>query len=226
VSDSDPVPSSRPRWESPGPDGASGSWSGAYPGPRPVPYGTDPYAPAHGQPPAAQRPVFERADLWTALLGTVAVLIVGVIATFIWVWIAPRAIAVKDAKGGVSLSVPETKAFVGADVTYFFVTLGAGVLCALIAAIVARHRGLAVSIAMAGGGILSSLTVAWLGRWLSGGPLTRWADHASVGSHHLYLQLQTRPFIVAWPVAALVITFVVALATQDRPADDSAAPSA
>lgn len=168
--------------------------------------------------------MFERADLWTTLLGTVAVLIVGVIATFIWVWIAPRAIAAKDAKGGVSLSVPETRAFVGADVTYFFVTLGAGVLCALVAATVARHRGLAVSIAMAGGGILSSLMVAWLGRWLTGGPLHRWADHASVGSHHLYLQLQTRPFIVAWPVVALLITFVVALATQDRPADHAAAP--
>jgi hypothetical protein len=164
--------------------------------------------------------LFERADLWTTLLGTIAVLIVGLIATLIWIWIAPRAIAVKDAKGGVSLSVPETKAFVSADVSYFFITLGAGVLCALIAAIVARHRGLAVAIAMAGGGILSALMVAWLGRLLTGGPLTRWADHASVGSHHLYLQLQTRPFIVAWPVAALVITFVVALVTQDRPAVD------
>jgi len=189
-----------------------------------VPYGSDPYAGAHAHPEPPRRPVFERADLWTTLLGTVAVLIVGVIATFIWVWIAPRAIAAKDAKGGVSLSVPETRAFVGADVTYFFVTLGAGVLCALVAATVARHRGLAVSIAMAGGGILSSLMVAWLGRWLTGGPLHRWADHASVGSHHLYLQLQTRPFIVAWPVVALLITFVVALATQDRPADHAAAP--
>ena len=59
--------------------------------------------------------------------------------------------------------------------------------------------------------------VAWLGRWVTGGPIHRWAANVPVGSHELYLQLQTRPFVVAWPVVALVITFVVALATQDRP---------
>jgi hypothetical protein len=159
------------------------------------------------------------------VLGTLAVLPVGVVATFVWVWIAPRAIAVKDAQGGVSLAAPETKGFAAADVKYLFVTAGAGALCAIVAAIVARHRGLAVSVAMAGGGILASLTVAWLGRWLTGGPITRWAAHASVGSHHLFIQLQTRPFVVAWPVVALIITFVVALATQEQPSAPVAANS-
>lgn len=159
------------------------------------------------------------ADVWTALLGTVFVLIVGVLATFLWVWLAPHAVAVKDAKGGVSLSAPETKSFAGADVVFLFVTVGAGALCAVVAAIVARHRGLAVSVAMGGGGLLASLMVAWLGRWFTGGPIHQWADHVSVGSHQLYLQLQTRPFVVAWPVVALLITFVVALATQDRPVE-------
>lgn len=220
VSDSDPTPQSRRRWESPDP--ASPQLQGAYPGPRPVPYGSDPYAPAHGLGPVVQRPVIELADVWTALLGTVAVLIVGVIATFVWIWVAPHATAIKDAQGGVSLAAPESKAFAGADVMFLFVTAGAGAVCALVAALVARHRGLAVSVAMAAGGILSSFMVAWLGRWITGGPIHRWADHVSVGSHQLFIQLQTRPFVVAWPVVALVITFVVALATQDRPADDHA----
>ncbi|MGH8890446.1 MAG: hypothetical protein ACRDV3_11935 [Acidothermaceae bacterium] len=217
MSDSDPTPQSRQRWESP--DSGQAPWQGAYPGPRPVPYGSGPYAPAHGFGPVAQRPIVELADMWTALLGTVAVLIVGVISTFVWIWLAPHAIAIKDAKGGVSLAAPETKAFASADVMYLFVTAGAGAVCALVAALVARHRGLAVSVAMAGGGILSSLMVAWLGRWITGGPVHRWADQVPVGSHHLFIELQTRPFIVAWPVVALIITFVVALATQDRPPD-------
>lgn len=218
VSDSDPTPQSRQRWESP--DSGPPQWQSAYPGPRPVPYGSDPYAPAHGFGPVAQRPIVELADVWTALLGTVAVLIVGVIATFVWIWLAPHATAIKDAQGGVSLAVPETKAFAGADVMYVFVTGGAGAVCALVAALVARHRGLAVSVAMAGGGILSALMVAWLGRWITGGPIHRWADHLPAGSHQLFIQLQTRPFIVAWPVVALIVTFVVALATQDPPASD------
>ena len=198
----------------------NGGWSGGYPSPRPAPYGVSPYAtPSGGGGNEPEQPLFEMADVWTTLLGTIAVLIVGVVATFIWVWVAPRAVAVKDAKGGVSLLVPETKAFAGADATYFFVTLGAGLLCGAVAAIVARHRGLAVTVALGGGGLLSGLMVAWLGRWLTGGPVTRWAHHASTGNHDLFIQLQTRPFIMAWPIAALVVTFFVALATSNRSPD-------
>lgn len=193
------------------------AWSGGYPSPRPAPYGVSPYAtPSDGEH-EHDRPFLEMADVWTALLGTISVLIVGVIATFIWVWVAPRTVAVKDAKGGVSLLTPETKAFAGADSTYFLVTLGAGLLCGAVAALVARHRGLAVTVALGGGGLLSALMVAWLGRWLTGGPLVRWAHHASTGNHDLFIQLQTRPFIMTWPIAALVVTFFVALASSNRP---------
>lgn len=183
---------------------------------RPAPYGPDPYATPVEFPAPPKQPIFDRADLWTVILGTIGVLLVGVVATFVWVWIAPRATVVRDASGGVSLANAETKAFAGADVTFLFVTLVAGAVCAGIAAVVARHRGLAVTIAMAGGGLLSSLMVAWCGRWLTGGPFAHWVAHTSTGTHHLFIQLQTRPFIVAWPFVALVITFIVALATQDR----------
>lgn len=185
-------------------------------GQRPAPYGPDPYAVPVDFAPPPRQPIFDRADLWTVILGTIGVLLVGVIATFVWVWIAPRAMVVRDAHGGVSLVNPETKAFAGADVTYLFVTVAAGLLCALIAAVVARHRGLAVTIAMAGGGVLSSLMVGWCGRWLTGGPIDHWVAHTPVGTHQLFIQLQTRPFVVAWPFVALIVTFVVALATQDR----------
>ncbi len=195
----------------------NGAWSGGYPSPRPAPYGVSPYAAPSVEHDEQNRPLVEMADVWTALLGTVAVLIVGVVATFVWVWVAPRAVAVKDAKGGVSLLAPETKAFAGADAAYFLVTLGAGLLCGAVAAIVARHRGLAVTVALGGGGLLASLMVAWLGRWLTGGPLTRWASDTSTGNHDLFIQLQTRPFIMAWPIAALVVTFFVALAATNRP---------
>jgi hypothetical protein len=197
----------------------SGAWSGGYQAPRPAPYGVSPYATPTVDHEGRERPLVEMADVWTALLGTIAVLIVGVVATFIWVWVAPRAVAVKDAQGGVSLAQPETKAFAGADATYFFITLAAGLLCGAVAAVVARHRGLAVTVALGGGGLLSSLMVAWLGRWLTGGALTRWANDAPTGSHDLFIQLQTRPFIMAWPIAALVITFFVALATSNRAPD-------
>lgn len=201
MTDADPTPS-------------ESHWTDAYHGPRPAPYGQSPYA-TTPPPPAHRRPLVERADLWTALLGTIAVLIVSIPATFLWVWLAPR-VPVKTTAQGSSILVPYPKGFAGADVTFLFITAGAGAVCGIVAALVARHRGLAVSVAMAAGGILSSLIVAWLGRWLTGGPRGRWAAHAADGTHHLFIQLQTRPFIVAWAVVALVITFVVALATQER----------
>jgi hypothetical protein len=194
VSDADPT-SSRPEDSEPSTE--------AYPAPRPAPYGSSPYAigpvPWNPLPEPPPRRLVEMADVWTTLLGTVGVLVVGVLASVVWVWLAPRVMAVRDAKGGVSLVDGSTKAFAGADVWFLFVTAGAGLLCGLIAAVVARHRGLAVSVAMAVGGIAAALLAAFLGRMFTGGPLS------------------TRQYVVAWPMAALAVTFVVALLTPDPP---------
>jgi hypothetical protein len=212
VSDADPT-SSRPEDSEPSTD--------AYPDPRPAPYGSSPYAigpvPWNPLPEPVPRPLVEMADVWTTLLGTVGVLVVGVLASVVWVWLAPRVMAVRDAKGGVSLVDGSTKAFAGADVWFLFVTAAAGVLCGLIAAVVARHRGLAVSVAMAVGGIAAALLTAFLGRMFTGGPLLYWASHVATGNHRLFIQLSTRQYLVAWPMAALAVTFVVALLTPDPP---------
>jgi hypothetical protein len=193
----------------------------AYPEPRPMPYGSSPYAVTVPTPApdaeAPQRAVVEPADLWTALLGTVGVTLLGVLAGFIWLWLAPRAMTTSDGKGHSSLVNPSTKAFAGADVTFLFIGVGAGLICGIVAAILARHRGLAVSVAMGVGGTLASLIAAWIGRALSGGPNNYWLNHATAGDHRFFVELATRPYLMAWPVTALVVTFVVAMVTPDRP---------
>ncbi len=133
----------------------------AYSQPRPMPYGSSPYAAS--VPPGADAPAGGRfpiglADVWTALLGTVAVVIVGVLAGFLWLWIAPRPRGVVSATGGKSIQFDSAnKVFASADVTFLFIGIGAGLLCGLVATILARRRGVAVSIAMAVGGTLASL---------------------------------------------------------------------
>src|SRR5450432_1986932 len=101
-----------------------------------MPYGSSPYAvtvtpgaapDSDGPPP----PVLEMADVWTAVLGTIGVVLVGVVAGFVWAWLAPRAMAVADGKGKSGLINPETKAFAGADVMFLFIGLGAGLLCGI-----------------------------------------------------------------------------------------------
>jgi len=199
-----------------------------YPGSRPAPYGSGPYATPPASPSSAStdsRRLIERADIWTAILGTVAVVPLGVPAALLWVWLAPRALMIK-APDGVFPVVPETRAFVGADMTFLFIALGAGLLCAAVGAILARHRGVAVAVAMTIGGFGASWIAAWLGRWISGGPSGRWSHHASVGTHHSFIALQTQPFVVAWPLIAVLATFVVALCTLDtRPTTTAAAES-
>jgi hypothetical protein len=205
----------------------------AYPQPRPIPYGSSPYAvtvsPATMlEADVRQRPLVELADVWTALLGTVGVILLGVPGAFIWVWLAPRTVGIAGGKGRSGLVDGTTKAFVGADVTFLFVGIGAGLLSACVAAVVARHRGTAVSVAMAAGGLAASVLAAWLGRTLSGGPVAHWQDHYASGNHRYFIELGARPFLVAWPLAALLVTFVVGLLTPDRPVEvepTEAAPS-
>ena len=187
-----------------------------------MPYGSSPYAvsvPPGAEPVGGRSPI-GLADVWTAVLGTVAVVIVGVLAGFLWLWIAPRPHGVVSASGGKSIQFDSAnKVFAAADVTFLFIGIGAGLVCGLVATILARRRGVAVSIAMAVGGTIASVLAAFIGRALSGGPQDYWLARATVGPHHYFIELTTRRFLVGWPIAALLVVFVVALFTPDRPVE-------
>jgi hypothetical protein len=195
----------------------------AYAGSRPAPYGSAPYADAAPPAPPRTRRLFEMADLWTAVLGTIAVVAVGAIAGLIWFAIAPRAAAVRNNASYGTID-PYTKAFVRDDVTFLAVTLVAGVLCAIVAALIARHRGVAVAVSMAVGGFGASYLAGWLGRYLTGGPALHWADHTSVGDHRYFIEVTDRQFLLGWPLAALVVTFLIALAMPPQPEAPQAPP--
>jgi hypothetical protein len=209
----------------------------AYPEPRPIPYGSSPYAITLGPdatiaPAAIRRPIFGWADVWTALLGSIGISVLGVAAGFIWLGLAPRATA--HVQGGeIGFGSNVNKVFAGADLSFAVIGTVAGLLCGVVGALVARRRGLAVSLAMAIGGTSASLIASWLGRVISGGSSTRWAAHAGAASHHYFIALIDRQFLLAWPLAGLVVTFLVALFTPDplepveaiEPAPVESAPS-
>ncbi len=191
----------------------------AYAGDRPTPYGSSPYATIADLPVVPQRPLFEMADLWTALLGTVAVLGLGVIAGLVWYLVAPRAAAVRNAQTFGTID-PYTKAFVRDDLTFLAITLVAGVLCAVVAALIARQRGVAVAVAMAVGGFAAAYLAAWLGRFLTGGPALHWAHHTAVGNHRYFIALTDRQFLVGWPLIAVVVTLLITVIVAPRPAEN------
>jgi len=186
-----------------------------------MPYGSSPYAvsvPPVADAGARGRSPIELADVWTALLGTLAVIPLGALAGLLWLWTATRPHGVVSATDGKVVQFDSAnKVFASADVTFLFIGVGAGLVCGIVASILARHRGVAVSIAMAVGGTLASLLAAFVGRALSGGPQNHWLARASVGPHHYFIELSTRQFVVGWPIAALLVVIVVGLFTPDEP---------
>lgn len=202
-----------------------------------MPYGSSPYAVTLGPdaaiaPPAIRRPIFGWADAWTALLGSIGISVLGVAAGLIWLGLAPRATG--QVQGGqIGFGSNVNKVFAGADLSFALICTVAGVLCGIVGALVARRRGLAVSLAMAIGGTAASVIASWLGRQISGGPTARWAAHAGTGPHHYFIALLDRQFLVAWPLAGLVVTLLVAMFTPDpiepveaiEPAPVESAPS-
>jgi hypothetical protein len=195
----------------------------AYAGTRPTPYGSAPYAGAVDAVPPPARRIFEMADLWTAVLGTVAVVVVGVVAGLIWYAVAPRAAAVRNTTTFGTVD-PYTKAFVRDDIVFLVITVIAGLLCGVVAMLIARHRGVAVAIAMALGGFIAAYLAAWLGRYITGGPALHWADHTSVGKHPYFIALTDRQFLLGWPLAALLVTFVTALILPAQAPPSAPAP--
>jgi hypothetical protein len=202
-----------------------------------MPYGSSPYAVTLGAdatiaPAAIRRPIFGWADAWTALLGSIGIGLLGVVAGLVWLGLAPRATA--HVQGGdIAFGSNVNKVFAGADLSFAVICTVAGLLCGAVGAILARRRGLAVSLAMAIGGTAASVIASWLGREISGGPAFRWAAHAGAGPHHYFIALVDRQFLVAWALAGLAVTLVVALFTPDpieqieaiEPAPIESAPS-
>ena len=184
-----------------------------------MPYGSSPYAVTVGPeasiaPAAIRRPIFGWADAWTALLGSIGISVLGVVAGLVWLGLAPRATAHTQG-GDIGFGSNVNKVFAGADLSFAVICVVAGLLCGAVGAILARRRGLAVSLALTIGGTSASLIASWLGRQISGGPAARWAAHAGAGSHHYFIALIDRQFLIAWPLAGLAVTFVVALFTPD-----------
>ena len=150
------------------------------------------------------------------LLGTLAVLPVGVIGALVWIGLAPRVPAAVTADHHVSFVGSEPRGFITADITFLAIALAAGVLCGVLAAILGRHRGTAVAVAMAAGGVGASYLMSWLGTWLTGGPAHRWAQHAAPGTHSYFLHLQTQPFLFAWPFVAVLVVLIAVAVTDAR----------
>jgi hypothetical protein len=173
-------------------------------------------------------------DLLAGLTVTFGSILLGAPIGLLWAAVAPRAHVLVSARGTDIPDVETTKAFIGADGSYFLVLLGAGVLCGLLAWRFFRRSGPVVVLALAIGGIVAALIVAAVGLLPGAQEALDAVSEGSTfrGSTDLYLgrlvhkgavsvhslSLRATWAFVAWPVGAL-LTFLAAATIRPQDLD-------
>ncbi len=165
------------------------------------------------------RPTRERqvrpADLFAGVLTTVAVTVLGLPAAALWALLAPSYAGY--AQGGLVFPVdPESSAPIARDATFAVVTLVAGLLCGLVAFLVARGHGAATACGLAAGAVLASVVTWQLGRHVFGpADLAHLTPRPADGvPFHLPLTVGAQGMLLAWPIGAGFAFFLLSTVTH------------
>lgn len=168
-----------------------------------------------------------RADAARALGVVVGTVLLGAPVGLLWSLVSPR-VRFSISDSGLDLpGVESSEAFIGADGSYLLLAFGAGLLCGLLAWLVARRSGPWTVVALAVGGTLAALVAARVGLMpgahevleaLKPGATDRGGFDLFLGARGEGDELHLRaPWAaVAWPVGALVAFLGCGLA---RPED-------
>lgn len=127
-------------------------------------------APPEAQPAPGRRarePWWVPSDLRAAAWIVGALVVVGALLGLLWQWVSPRTVGLVLPGGGI---VPdETEGFVGADGWFAGLTLGVGVVAAVVVWSRRAWRGPVAVVALAVGGLAGATATALVGRLTGGG---------------------------------------------------------
>ncbi|MFI5665709.1 DUF2567 domain-containing protein [Streptomyces sp. NPDC051704] len=132
--------------------------------------------------------------------------VAGVLLGVLWAWLAPKAQYVSNGEA-VFLKNSESEARIGADGTFFLLSLGFGVLSAVLVFLWRRRGGVPLVVGLVVGSCFASL-VGWrLGLWL--GPSADVAAAAvKAGKGVAFdapLQLLAQGVLLVWPMVAVAL---------------------
>ena len=206
MSDAGPTPSSAPQVYDPPPvDSAAG------PGPAsPASGAATPGSPAPAGAGAARSTL--RAELRTGLWTLAVLVLCGAPLGLLWAAVAPRADLVQqgDSLGFADL---ETKDFIAADGLLFLLGVAAGVLAAVLAWRLGRHRPLGTLLGLVAGAGLASLVA-----WRTGiriddreALLAAARDPAGTRALDLPLALRSHAALLGWPAGGALTFALIAL---------------
>ncbi|MFJ7154812.1 hypothetical protein ACIQUQ_07710 [Streptomyces sp. NPDC101118] len=137
---------------------------------------------------------------------TLAVFVAGALLALLWAWLAPRVQYVSNGEA-VFLADTENEGRIGADGTFFLLSLGFGLLSGLLAFLLLKRGGVAVVVGLAVGSVLAALLGWRLGIQL--GPsrdLVAAAKAAGKGvPFDAPLQLLAHGVLLVWPMTAVAV---------------------
>jgi hypothetical protein len=174
----------------------------------------------YGAPPPRRAGLIRPGDLRAGLVTLLTLVFLGAPVGLIWHALAPHP-SYKISGGSAGLRHPESSVFVADDAYLLFIGAAVGLLCGLIAWLIARRWG---------PGVVAGLTVGGLGGSFVAGAVGAVAAHADLppllarhagnpllgpylfGVHAAAVQL-------AWPLVAVLVFGIATLATRtaDRP---------
>lgn len=175
----------------------------------------DPWAGPSDQP-VGPRERLHLSDVWAAVVTTAVVVLVGAPVGLLWGAIAPR-VEVRKVADGIDLIMPETKAFIGGDGSFFVITVLVGVALGVVAALLGRRHGPGVAVGLAIGSVLAAIVAAKVGVRIGHDEYVALRDVAPVNTEGRYfLKLRAEGVLLGWPVAALLTLLTVTAAMRPQ----------
>ncbi len=136
---------------------------------------------------------------------TLGVAVAGVLLAVLWAWLAPRAQYVSNGEA-VFLRNSESEARIGADGTFFLLSVGFGVLSAVAVFLWRRKGGVPLAIGLGLGSVFAAL-VGWRLGLVMGPSADLAAAAAAAGKGVAFdapLQLLAHGVLLTWPMAAVL----------------------
>jgi hypothetical protein len=137
---------------------------------------------------------------------TLVIAVLGLPAGLLWTVVAPRTTYV-IAAGQAVVGDPETQTLIAADGWFAVLTAAAGLLCGVVAYVLAgRLRELGLLAALGIGGTAASLLAWWVGTLVGRSAFQHEVRTARAGTAAKgTLDLHATGVIIAWPLLALVV---------------------
>ena len=153
-----------------------------------------------------------REDLVTLAMTAGVTVLLGAPMGLLWSAVAPHA-HVRVEAGAAYISDATTEVFIAGDGWFIGLTLLAGVVCGVLAWLVARHSGPFVVVGLAAGCLAAAYVASRVGVRIGQDALRELVRSGQQGDYVGNIALQTKAALVAWPLGA-VASFATLVAAR------------